>query len=174
MVAARTLQVPAAQDREVPVPAFKDADGDALSVEISAQPQDGKGSVAPLTGGGMQFVPPYKATGQSVFQVAATDNLGMSSGSVPIRVDMLGELLGGRWLGVWAHRCIVARAAACCAAAGCCLVGFTCGTLQPASQLWCSTLQHPAKPLHIQSIAHPCVQRRQAQSCNPVFEAMRA
>jgi hypothetical protein len=75
--------------------AFKDADGDAFSVEVAAQPQGGKGSVAPLPGGGLQFVPLYKATGQSVFQVTAKDSTGLTSGSVPITVDVLGGWVCG-------------------------------------------------------------------------------
>jgi hypothetical protein len=79
--------------------AFTDADGDALSVEVAAQPQGGKGTVSPLAGGGLQFVPPFKATGKSVFQVIAKDSSGLTSGSVPITVDMLGALVGRCWGG---------------------------------------------------------------------------
>ena len=103
--------------------AFKDADGDALSVEVSAQPSSGKGSVTPLPGGGLQFIPPYKVTGKSVFQVNARDSSGLASGSVPITVDVLGGSMGpGWWQGrSWGHRCI---AKATAMRAPCCCLGW--------------------------------------------------
>jgi hypothetical protein len=77
---------------------FKDPDGEPLSsVDVTGQPEGGKGSVTALDGssgggggGGLQFVPRYKATGESVFQVTAKDAAGASS-SLPIKVNVLGE-----------------------------------------------------------------------------------
>jgi hypothetical protein len=72
---------------------FTDPDGEPLSsIDVTGQPEDSKGSVTPLegSGGGLQFVPRYQATGESVFQVTAKDATGASS-SIPIKVTVLGE-----------------------------------------------------------------------------------
>jgi hypothetical protein len=70
---------------------FKDPEGDApASVGVAAQPEGSRGAVTALESGGLQFLPRYKATGQSVFLVAAKDAAGASGGSIPIKVDVLG------------------------------------------------------------------------------------
>jgi hypothetical protein len=73
---------------------FKDPDGEPLpSVDVTGQPEGGKGSVTPLegsSGGGLQFAPRYQATGESVLQVTAKDVAGASS-STPVKVTVLGE-----------------------------------------------------------------------------------
>jgi hypothetical protein len=69
--------------------------GDGQGVDVAGQPAQGKGSVSPLQGGGLQFIPKFKATGQSSFSVKD----GSGGASVPITVDVLGERRGGGFAG---------------------------------------------------------------------------
>jgi hypothetical protein len=72
---------------------FKDPDGQPMSsVDVTGQPEGGKGIVTPLEGGsgGLQFSPQYEATGELVFQVTAKDAAG-ASGSIPIKMNVLSE-----------------------------------------------------------------------------------
>jgi hypothetical protein len=75
---------------------FKDPDGgDKISaVTVATQPEAAKGFVVALPGAqgsGLQFVPAYKATGATQFEVVAKDATGAPSSSVAIKVDVLGE-----------------------------------------------------------------------------------
>ena len=86
----------------------QDPDGDPLaSVEVAAQPAGAAQPAAPraqtpaiasvqlLPSGALDFTPGFKALGESMFSITAKDTLGAPISSVPVRVNVIGETLGG-------------------------------------------------------------------------------
>jgi hypothetical protein len=100
-------------------PLLRDANGDPVpGAEASAQLTAGKGTVAPLEGGGgVIFTPEFKATGDATLLVTSKGAKSVAAGggsstSVPITVSVLGEArCGGRGGSEVGAGCLVASAA---------------------------------------------------------------